>query len=612
MMDMTQSKNTHSQAADAHLTARLLFRLLPVQVLLAAVGSVNAIVSGLFASNFVGVEAMGAIGLYNPISILLNAISVMLVSGASILCGEYIGKNLQKELQNAFSMAICLTGGFSLLFAALLFLLGAFDLTGFMTRDPFVRPLFNRYLLGQAIGIVPLILGNLLSSFLSLENRMRRTTMASLVYIAANIALDYLFVGVLHMEAFGLALASSLGLWVFLAIQAEYYFSGRSFFRLSLTGLMPTISREMLKIGYPGAISYVWQTLRGFAVNAMIIAFVGTAGVSAFAASDVFLRIIWAIPAGMQAVSRMLISVSWGEEDRKTLCDIMRTMFCRFLPLMLLVDAAIILLAVPLTRLFYHDPADPVFMMTVWGFRILPLCMPFSIVVMHFVSYWQTSNRQGIVQLMGFLDGVACVAGFTALLIRSVGMNSVYIANVLNGVVTVSVIPVYALLKNGHVPANIEEFMVFPAGFGVLPEDRMDLSIRSMEEAVSVAAGVQQFCLERGVDSQRASLAGLALEEMAGNVVAHGFTKDNKKHSVDIRVSVKGEQVILRIKDDCVPFDPAVRASMAGPGGTGNDSASNAGSTDEFKNFGIRMIYRIARDIRYQNVLGLNVLTIRV
>jgi Na+-driven multidrug efflux pump/anti-sigma regulatory factor (Ser/Thr protein kinase) len=612
MMDMTKSKNTHLQAADAHLTARLLFRLLPVQVLLAAVGSVNAIVSGLFASNFVGVEAMGAIGLYNPISILLNAISVMLVSGAAILCGEYIGKNLQKDLQNAFSLAICLTGGVSLLFAALLFLMGAFDLTGFMTRDPGVRPLFNRYLLGQAIGIFPLVLGNLLSSFLSLENRMRRTTAASLVYIAANVVLDYLFVKVLHMEAFGLALASSLGLWVFLAIQAEYFISGRSFLRLSLTGLMPHAGKEMLKIGYPGAISYVWQTLRGFAVNAMILAFVGSAGVSAFAASDVFLRIIWAIPAGMQAVSRMLISVSWGEEDRQTLCDIMRTMFLRFLPLMFLIDAAVILLAVPLTRLFYNDPADPVFMMTVWGFRILPLCMPFGIVVMHFVSYWQTSNRQGIVQLVGFLDGVACVAGFTALLIRHMGMNSVYIANVLNGVVAASVVVGYAFLKNRHVPASIEELMVFPADFGVLPEDRLDMSIRSMEEAVSVAEGVQKFCLERGVDSQRANLAGLALEEMAGNVIAHGFTKDNKKHSVDIRVSVKGEQVILRIKDDCIPFDPAVRASMAGPGGAGDDAASTAGSADEFKNFGIRLIYRIARDIRYQNVLGLNVLTIRV
>ena len=610
-MDMTKLKNTHLQAADAHLTARLLFRLLPVQVLLAAVGSVNAIVSGLFASNYVGVEAMGAIGLYNPISILLNAISVMLVSGAAILCGEYIGKNLQKDLQNAFSLAICLTGGVSLLFAVLLFLMGAFDLTGFMTRDPGVRPLFNRYLLGQAIGILPLVLGNLLSSFLSLENRMRRTTAASLVYIAANIVLDYLFVGVLHMEAFGLALASSLGLWVFLAIQAEYFISGRSFLRLSLTGLMPHAGKEMLKIGYPGAISYVWQTLRGFAVNAMILAFVGSAGVSAFAASDVLLRIIWAIPAGMQAVSRMLISVSWGEEDRQTLCDIMRTMFLRFLPLMFLIDAAVILLAVPLTRLFYNDPADPVFMMTVWGFRILPLCMPFGIVVMHFVSYWQTSNRQGIVQLMGFLDGVACVAGFTALLIRHMGMNSVYVANVLNGVVTVAVILGYAFVKNRHVPANIEELMVFPADFGVSSEDRMDLSIRSMEEAVSVAEGVQKFCLERGVDSQRANLAGLALEEMAGNVIAHGFTKDSKRHSVDIRVSVKGEQVILRIKDDCIPFDPAERASMAGPGGAG-DSAPIADSPEEFKNFGIRVIYRIARDIRYQNVLGLNVLTIRV
>ena len=37
-----------------------------------------------------------------------------------------------------------------------------------------------------------------------------------------------------------------------------------------------------------------------------------------------------------------------------------------------------------------------------------------------------------------------------------------------------------------------------------------------------------------------------------------------------------------------------------------------AESGDITKNIGIRMVFRIARDVQYQNILGLNVLTIRI
>ena len=74
------------------------------------------------------------------------------------------------------------------------------------------------------------------------------------------------------------------------------------------------------------------------------------------------------------------------------------------------------------------------------------------------------------------LDGVVCVAGFTALLIPLIGMNSVYIANVLNGVVTTLVIVGYAWRKNRCFPRNMEELMVFSADFGVPEEERLDLS----------------------------------------------------------------------------------------------------------------------------------------
>ena len=93
--------------------------------------------------------------------------------------------------------------------------------------------------------------------------------------------------------------------------------------------------------------------------------------------------------------------------------------------------------------------------------------------------------------------------------------------------------------------------------------------------------------------------AGLAMEEMAGNVVEHGFSKDSKSHTVDVRVTHKGDDVILRIKDDCIPFSPAEQQKLAE-------------KEDITSNIGIRMVFRTASDIQYQNILGLNVLTIRI
>ncbi len=587
------------QTATPQMVGKLLFRLLPVQILLCSVAAVNGIVSSYFASNCVGIEAMSAVGVYIPIGMLVSTLSTVLVGGSTILYGKHLGRNQPEKVQNIFSLNLVLSLLISLGFILIYLVLGCFDLTGFLSGDPAVRQLFNRYLLGQSIGIIPQMLGSSFAAFLSLENRQRRTMIASISYIAANIFLNYLFVQKLHMEAMGLALASALGMWVFLGIQAQYYLAGTSRLRITLRGIHWRESGEILRIGLPGAAGNLYQTARGLIVNKLLDLFVGSVGISAFAAANNMLGMVWAIPGGMLAVSRMVISVSMGEEDRQTLTDVMRHMFRRFLPLMSAVALTVILCAVPLTRVFYQDPAEPVFRMTVLGFRILPLCMPLSVICMHFTCYGQASGKDGLVHVLAALDGVVCVAGFTALLIPRLGMISVYIANVLNGLVTLLVIVGYAWLKNRRFPRNMEELMVIPGEFGVPAGERMDLSIHSTQDVVSVARKVQQFCLDRGISPRGAYLAGLAMEEMAGNVVEHGFAKDRKSHTADLRVVHKDGDVILRIKDDCVAFDPHERLSFFSP-------------DDPAKNVGIRMVFRTAKDVQYQNLLGLNVLTIRV
>ena len=589
----------NEQAANTKMVSKLLFRLLPVQVLLAAVGSVNGIVSSFFATNYVGIEAMSAVGLFAPIGMLISTISTILVGGSTIMCGKYIGRNEKDEVQNVFSLNLILAFLVSVGFIVLFLILGMFDLTGFLTSDPEVRPIFNRYLMGQAIGVIPSMAGGAFGAFLSLENMKRRNLIASISYIVANILFNFLFVKTLHMEALGLALASALGMWVFFGVQAEAFITGKTHFSIKPNKLRWEDCGEMFRIGFPGAASYLYQTGRGILVNKLLEIFVGSVGISAFAAANNLLTLVWALPGGMLAVSRLVISVSVGEEDRQTLADVMRMMFKRFLPLQGLVSLAIIVCAVPLTYIFYKDPAESVFTMTTWGFRILPLCMPLSIICMHFTCYGQASGKHGLVHILAALDGIICVVGFTALLISFIGMNSVYIANVLNGVVTTLVIFGYARLKNKRWPRNMEDLLVIPEDFGVSEDERMDLSVQSMEDVVTVANRIQAFCLDRGVSARNAYLAALCMEEMAGNVVDHGFAADNKKHTVDLRVVHKGSDMILRIKDDCEPFDPGERQAMAE-------------SDDPMKNIGIKMVFKMATDVQYQYILGLNVLTIRI
>ena len=577
----------------------LLFRLLPVQILIAAVGTVNSIVSGLFAGNFVGEAAMSAIALYGPIRLLMTALNVMLFGGSTILCGRYLGRNQQEKIQSLFSLDIFLAAASGTVFCLVMLVISSSGLSAFMIQDDSVRVVFNQYLLGQAVGVLPFFLGRQLSVFLTMRNQINLTTIASLIMIAVNALLNLLFVAVLHWGAFGIALAFSLGNWAFFAVQALYLLRGKDAPHFALRRVSWPDCGQIIKIGLPGAASTIYQSVLGIIVNGLIIAYVGSAGLSAYAASDSVLSFFWSIPAGMLAVSRMLLSISIGEEDRQTLTNVMRNMFRCFVPLMCAVSVVIILLAEPLTQQFFRNPSAPVYMMTVRAFQILPLSMPLSVICMHFVCYGQVSDKQALIHILSVLDGVICIAVFSALLIPTLGMNGVYIANVLNGVVTLLTVFVYSVLKNRRIPRNTEDLMVIPDSFGVSEDDRMDLTVRSMDEVVLVSERVQQFCLEKGLDARRSALAGLAMEEMAGNVVRHGFQADKKKHSVDIRVVYKNNGVLLRIKDDCKPFDPGEWKKVTAP----SDPASN---------IGIRLVFQIAESVEYQSVLGLNVLSIRI
>ena len=277
----------------------------------------------------------------------------------------------------------------------------------------------------------------------------------------------------------------------------------------------------------------------------------------------------------------------------------MRIVMTRGILLALVIVVALILLAEPLTQLFYRDPKDPVYQYTLMGFRLMPLCIPLAVLSLHYAAYCQVTEKKVMAVVLPVVDGLIGVAACSLVLIPRMQMNGLYLSNILNGVICSAVIVAGAWLSLKRCPRSMEDLLAIPDRIGVRPENRIDISVASAEEVTQVSQQITTFCQSQGIDARQTYFAALCMEEMAGNVVLHGFPLDKKQHSADIRVVHKEQEIILRIRDNCAAFNPS-------------EYHKSMQTDEEGRNIGIKLVYSIAKEVTYQNLLGMNVLTIRI
>lgn len=585
-------------SSEYNLLSGLFFKLLPYQILLLIITAINGIIDTLYASNLIGEAAMSAIGLFGPINHFLYAASITFVSGSQVLYGRYLARD-RRKINHLFTVTLVVSGGLSLLMSCLFVVSVYTGMTSVLVSTQRDLQMLNRYILGQAPGVPALILGQQLFAFMSLENRRKWTMTASIICFVTNSLFDQIFIVFLNWDTFGLGLATSVSEWVFFMALALYYILGKSEWKFSVRNCEWQDATRIITLGYSGALSRFLEMFRCLIVNFLILKYVGSVGISSFAASNSVMALCWPVPFGMMAVARMLFSISVGEEDRRSLVDEMKIIMTRGMVIILAITAALVIFAKPLTEMFFRDPSEPVYYYTVMGFRLLPLCMPWALWSLCYVPYAQAAEKKIVSVILPIVEGMVGVVICSILLIPRLQMNGLYISNILNGAICASVIFVASSLVIKRIPRSIEDMMAIPERIGVTPEERIDISVTNEKEVLDVSVKINDFCRERGIDDRRAFFSSLCMEEMAGNIVQHGFSKDSKEHSIDIRVVHKDENIILRIRDNCSAFDPSEYNRVMQDDDIG-------------KNIGIRMVYSIAGKVDYQNLLGMNVLTIRL
>ncbi len=582
------------RGGNSRMVSRLFFRLLPVQAAIVAMGSVNSIVDGMAAARFIGVSAVGVVGLYYTVVRVLEAAGSVLLGGVSVLGGKHLGSGQVDKTRGVITLGMAA----AVLFGAVLTVLSLAlpgPMASLLGADESLREPLSAYILGYAAGIVPQLLAGQAASALQLERREDLGRLGIAVMILSNALLDVLFVRVLNLGVWGLALATSLANWAYLLVLLLHYASPGAQLRPKLSLADPRELLPLLRTGFPGGLLIACLAARNLAISRILLSAAGSGGLSAMSSFNMVCGLLISISIGTGSLVRMLSSIFLGEDNREGLLSVIRVSLAGTLPILAGIGAAVILLSPALAAAFFPDRTSEVWRMTRELFFIYGFCVPFTLPCLVCSSYFQAAGHRLFMNLISLVDGFFSMVVPAALLAPALGALGVWLSFPLGFLITLAVSLLYPVIRLRRLPRNPGEWLLLPPDFG--EGNSLVLILRRAGDVVRTAEKVQSFCESDGISPRVAAHAGLCLEEIAGNIVRHGFSADRKQHMVEVRVSIRPDGVLLRVKDDCVPFDPEWHRMARG----GEDPAAN---------IGIRLVYGIAKEIDYRSLLGLNVLTV--
>ena len=172
--------------------------------------SFYTMVDGLFVSNLIGTDALSAINLTAPIIQLVTAISTMLATGGSAVIMKKMGQHKNGEAKEDFTFLILINVFVGVVMCALGYLVMDRIFAG-MDLSADVEGYCVAYLSRYLVFTVPILLMNNFTLYMIAAGKAALSLVCSVSGGILNMALDYLFIAVLHMGISGAAIATGLG-----------------------------------------------------------------------------------------------------------------------------------------------------------------------------------------------------------------------------------------------------------------------------------------------------------------------------------------------------------------------------------------------------------------
>ena len=540
------------QARNHYLIDKALKNFLFASVLTMAITQLNTTADGIIVSHLIAPDALSAINLFTPVSLLITSFSTLFGISATIVAARALGERDKKRVEHLLSTALL-----SVLFVGALIALAGWlfrqPLSALICHEERLRPYFDSYMTVMMSCAAITMISTLANQSVSIDGHPKLVTQSIMFSAIVNISLDLLLVGVFKMGIAGSAYATITAAVFNILFLSRYLYSKRCSFRVNpFTKCSWKSLGENTIQGTPLIIGNLVLTVMFLLMNNIIQDKQGADGMFTLSVCVNLLSIGMLFSSGIGSTAMSIGGFLRGQQDYIGLRMLVKKSITLLFFSLLVVVAIIELCPELISMLFGSNTPE----LTLYANRVLRIFAP----MLPFILLALTLAN--IYQMLGYMAlTVVIVLSFPVILIPSLliwsevaGKDAIWYAFPFTGIMAIIMtllITEVVRMKKGHVthltlvPIATEE-----------EQDALNISIRATKEHVSDSLqAIHDYLEGTGIGKKLSNDIALCIEEILLNIVHHAG-RNIESHYIDLHIHTQGEQLCVSVKDDGRAFDP--------------------------------------------------------
>ena len=285
------------------------------------VSSLYTIIDGIFVGQGVGDNALAAVTIVMPLTIMLFGIATMFAVGGGALVSKNFGAKKDIEGINLFRQVFKFLLIISTVISLVLAIFSS-PIVSILGATESIKPLASEYLRYYALFCIPNLIGIALNSFVRNDNRPKLAMISTISGAITNIVLDYIFIFPLGMGLKGAAIATGLGQLVTVSIVIPHFIRKKGKLTFGNVKLDKSIIKEFTNIGVPSFFAEAAFSIIVFIQNIAIVNILGETGLSAYSIINYITTNIYMVLLGLTFGAQPLISYNFGAKNAKNMLEI--------------------------------------------------------------------------------------------------------------------------------------------------------------------------------------------------------------------------------------------------------------------------------------------------
>lgn len=591
---MSHSNKKHSVINSVFYDFSFLF------MLTCLVDSATIVIDSMFSKSL-GTNALAAQGMCTPSFVMCAILANMISTGISSRCSASMSMGNTKETRTYFS-----TGCFFIIVLAVITTVGCFVFLNPLVRlfgadgsDPVLQENLRDILRGWFPGIPGFFGFFFLQSLVTLDGDKKCIRIASFGMLAENIIMDWLSISLMENGMWGIGFSTGMSYICGCIILLSHFIRKNDAFRFSIRDVHPVILPEVLRIGAPKLTHYGSKFVAPLIIHNLVIAVGGSAAMAAYSMQCSLISLC-AVPGyGLTHSVSLFSDVYYSQKDKNALIKLYNSTLKFSMMTCIPISVFVIIFSMPIASFYLKSNPDAhqygVMALICMALSILPNALNLAI-----ISYLQGTHKLAACHVQTISLRLVMNTVTTGILGHTMGARGLFFAiPIAELLVLVSYLLGVVLIFRRKSLA--ETILMLPDDFYISDNNQLNVTVTNLNESINISDKIGSFCMSHNIDRRRSVFASLCAEELVTNVVNHGFKMDTHPHSCDVWVVIEDGDVIMHIRDDCRHFNPVERYEKI-----------RASEEDISAHVGIRLVYQIAKDIRYVNLLETNTLIVRV